>query len=136
MTSSPLVPTASIELSGKTYKLRLDLNALSDFEVMTGKSVLRGGLTDLTNLELADVRGLLWAMMVQEDESLTIRDVGRLISINNIATLTETIATLIQGTMPEADGEAEEGSDPLAPTSSAPQSGGLDTGPQQSSTSE
>jgi predicted MarR family transcription regulator len=136
MTSEHLVPTASIELAGKTYTLRLDINALSDFEVMTGKSVLRGGLSDIANLELADVRALLWSMMYQDDETLTVRDVGRMISINNIAPLTETIATLIRDTMPEANEEATEDSDPLAQTSLLPESGGLDIGLQQSSTSE
>jgi hypothetical protein len=75
-------------------------------------------------------------MMVQEDESLTIRDVGRMISINNISTLTDVIAALITDAMPETEGEPEAGDNPLAVPSSAPESGGLDTGQQQSSTSE
>ncbi len=138
--TSPLVPTGSVTLSGKEYTLRLDLNALSDFETMTGKSVLRGGLQDIANLELSDVRALLWAMMVQDNESLTMRDVGRLISLDDIAPLSETIQTMIINAMPDAaaalevDGQAEES--PLTETSPSPvANGGLGSTPPPESTS-
>lgn len=131
--TSPLVPQAKITIEGKEYKMRLDLNALSDFENMTGKSIMRGGLTDIANLDLSDVRGLLWACMVQEDESLTIREVGRMIHIGNITELTETIAKLVQGTMPEPQEEADDES-PLKEPSSALGNGGLDSTPPGATT--
>lgn len=134
--TSPLVPQASITLEGKEYHMRLDLNALSDFESMTGKSIMRGGLTDISNLELSDARALLWACMVQEDESLTIRQVGRLISVNNLAELVETIQSLVSGAMPEAPEEGQQDASPLTETGSVPQGGGLDSTPPESRTSD
>jgi hypothetical protein len=134
--TSPLVPQATLMLDGKEYTLRMDLNALSDFESMTGKSIMRGGLTDINNLELSDARGLLWACMVQDDESLTIRQVGRMIHMGNLGEITEVIQKLVAGAMPDAQEEAE-GSDPLPTTSPSPQtSGGFDSGPQPDKTSE
>jgi hypothetical protein len=134
--TSPLVPQATLMLDGKEYTLRMDLNALSDFESMTGKSIMRGGLTDINNLELSDARGLLWACMVQDDESLTIRQVGRMIHMGNLGEITEVIQKLVAGAMPDTQEEAE-GSDPLPATSpSAQESGGPDSGQAQSKTSE
>jgi hypothetical protein len=136
--ASNLVPSEKVMLGGKEYTLRLDLNALSDFEVMTGKSILRGGLSNIADLDIADVRGLLWAMLVQDDESLSVRDVGRMIGINDVSKLTTVIGELITKVMPEVvpGEESEDDADPLAQSSSAPQSGGLDTGLPQSTTSE
>lgn len=134
--TSPLVPQRTMKFEGKEYTLRLDLNALSDFESMSGKSIMRGGLTDISQLELSDVRSLLWACLVQEDETLTMRDVGRMIHIGNLVEVTGVLRDLVTGAMPAAvEGEADES--PLTPTSpSAIANGGLDTGPQQSPTSE
>lgn len=126
-----------MDLDGVQRKLRMDLNALTDFESMTGKSIMRGGLSDIANLEMNDVRALLWACLVQEDESITIRDVGRWIHIGNIGDLTETLASLVHGAMPEApvEGEAEES--PLTPTSpSVTPSGGLDSTQAEPKTSD
>lgn len=136
--TSPLVPTGEMEIGGKVRTLRLDLNALTDFESMSGKSIMRGGLTDITKLEMSDVRALLWACLVQDDESLSIRDVGKWITLTNIAELTETFANLIMGAMPEkpADGEVpEEG--PLPQTSpSVIANGGSDSTLQEPKTSD
>lgn len=135
--TSPLVPTAKLNLDGKDRALRMDLNALTDFESMTGKSIMRGGLTDIANLEMNDVRALLWACLVQEDESITIRDVGRWIHIGNIGELTETLAVLVSGSMPEPSKEDADDTSPLTTTSpSAPPTGGLDSTPPPASTSE
>lgn len=134
--TSPLVPMATINLDGVDRKMRMDLNALSDFESMTGKSILRGGLTDIANLELTDIRALLWACLVQEDESITIREVGRWIHIGNITIVTSAIEELVAGALPEAAEEGESEAGPLTGSSSAPDSGGLSSMPSEPKTSD
>ena len=125
-----LVPTAKITLD-KERTLRMDLNALSDFESMTGKSIMRGGL-DFENLGIADVRALLWACLVQEDESLTVRDVGAMLHVGNLETVTTAITQLVTKAMPER----EEGSSTPVPLSeTAPASTGKASGPPPATTS-
>lgn len=122
--TSPLVPTATITFD-KERTLRMDLNALSDFETMSGKSIMRGGLEDLSNLDLADIRTLLWACLVQEDETLSQRDVGKMIHVGNLQEVTTAITTLVKNAMPEP----EEGSEPAPLSETSPSSAASNGGP-------
>lgn len=129
--TTPLVPTATIILD-KERTMRMDLNALSDFESMTGKSFMSGAL-DLENLALSDIRALLWACLVQDDESLTLRDVGGMLHIGNLEPVTRAITDLVAGAMPEP----EEGSTdaPLSETGPSA-STGAPSGRRRSTTSD
>jgi hypothetical protein len=131
--TSPLVPTATITLD-KERTLRMDLNALSDFESMTGKSFMSGGL-DFENLALADIRALLWACLVQDDESLTLRDVGAMLHVGNLEPVTSAITKLVTDAMPEPEEGSEPAPLPETSPSSAGSNGGPDTAPRRPRTS-
>lgn len=130
MTNS-LVPTVTITLD-RERTMRMDMNAFADFEAVTHKSFMNGSL-DLANLTSDDMRALIWACLVQDDESLTQRDVGKMLHMGNLAAATNLIAELFTKAMPEP----EEGSGDL-PLSVTPPSDstGAPSGRRRSTTSD
>lgn len=142
---SPLVPTAMIMLD-KERTLRMDLNTFSDFEMMTGKSIMRGGLEQCPEdcvqehehkaLSSSDIRALLWACLVQDDERLSVREVGSMLHPGNLTIIKDALTALTANAMPEP----EEGSspDPLAAKAkrSATARGGTSSGPRPDTTSD
>jgi len=110
-----LVPTATIELD-KQRTMRMDLNALSDYERVTGKSIMSGGFA-LDKLAVSDVRALLWAALVQDDESLTERQVGAMLHTGNLTEVTAAITSLMRASLPESEEGGDESPLPEEATS-------------------
>lgn len=102
--SDPLVPTTTITLD-RERTLRMDLNALADFERVSGKSVMRGGFA-IETMAIADIRDLLWACLVQEDESLSARQVGAMLHPGNLSKISDALAALFGNVMPEQEGDS------------------------------
>lgn len=96
-----LVPTVKITLDSERT-LRLDLNAFCDFEAKTGKNLMHG--IDPTQMMISDLRALLWACLVQEDVTLKLEEVGKMVGIENAAEITAALFSLFKRSMPEADG--------------------------------
>jgi hypothetical protein len=66
----------------KERHLKLDLNAMVKFEEVTGKSLFnQNALSELSSI---DMRALLWAGLAHEDPTLTLTDVGALITLENM----------------------------------------------------
>ncbi len=65
-------------LGDKERTLRLDFNALSKAEEVTGKNFVE--VLTWQELNAREVRALAWACLVHEDPALTIEDVGRLLT--------------------------------------------------------
>lgn len=82
-----LFQTAGLE--SKNRSLRFDLNAMADFESITGM-----GLAQLmqTNAVFAATRALLWAGLKHQDRGLTIQVAGSLIQdyMNKVSEIDET----------------------------------------------
>lgn len=78
---NPTAPTFEIELDRKRYLL-FDWNSACAVESITKKNMLVKGNWDaiFRNMNVTNLRLLLWAGLVWEDPDLTIGDVGRLIS--------------------------------------------------------
>lgn len=81
-----------VDIGGKERKFRFDLNALADFQEATGIS-----LDDFGNLEKhfnKNIRTMiifLWAGLVQYDEELTVKDVGRMMDFSDVKNLAEKV---------------------------------------------
>lgn len=75
-------PTATVMLD-RERTMRMDPKAMRDFEAMTGKG-LPESPADWGALSWGELRILIWACLVQEDESLTVRDVGALMSHHHL----------------------------------------------------
>jgi len=62
-------------------RLKLDLNALEEFEKVSGKS-----LSDLGDgVDTVTMKYLIWATLLHEDPDLTPHDVGAMIHIGNLS---------------------------------------------------
>ena len=100
-----------IELD-KTRHLLLDLNAMVSFQDETGYNLLDDKDTKklMTAAGPKEVRALLWACLIHEDETLTLKQVGSWLHTGNMAEVTEKLTTAWTAAMPKG-GEKE--TDPL-----------------------
>jgi len=92
----------------KERHLLMNLNAMVSFEEATGKSLFQG--IDPKGMTAKDFRALLWACLLHEDESLELKDVGKMIHAGNMGELSEKIAQAWEIASPEGKGDK----DPLA----------------------
>jgi hypothetical protein len=76
----------------KPRQMIFDLNAMAAFEESTGKSAFDIG----KSVTATNIRALLWATLMHEDDTLTIKDVGKMIHPGNMQEISEKITKLIQ----------------------------------------
>ncbi len=74
-------PTVTITLDRERV-LCYDLNAMCEFERVTGRDVFVDGAYSSTSA--ADMRVMLWACLLKDDPAITLEQVGALISIDNM----------------------------------------------------
>lgn len=86
--------------------LRLDLNAMSTFEDITGKSLFTIG-EQLQ--EARNVRALLYAALKSAGEDITIEQVGENIGMHNFSLVSETISKLMTASYGKPSDDSEEG---------------------------
>jgi len=86
----------------------LDLNAMVEFEDATGKSLLSAA--SLSKMGMKEIRALLWACLIHEDEKLTIKQVGALVHASNLEEISASIEQAFSSAMPE---KTEDTGDPL-----------------------
>lgn len=101
-------PDIIIELD-KPRKLRLDLNAMCQFEQATGKSLFNSGV----GTSATDMRALLWACLLGDDPTLTLEQVGAMISVDNMADVSSKLSEAVQVAVPKAKRKSDR---PLPPT--------------------
>lgn len=94
-----MVPSVKIQLD-KERTLILDMTAMQDFEQEIGKSIFH---INLEEFAVKDLVAIVWACLLHEDESLTPRQVGRMIYPGNIPEISEKINDLMTKSMPEPD---------------------------------
>jgi hypothetical protein len=64
----------------KKRNLFLDMNAMAEFEEVTGTSFFELG----ENFTAKKMRALLWACLIDDDPNLTLKDVGKMINASNM----------------------------------------------------
>jgi hypothetical protein len=84
--------------------MRLDLNAMAEFEELTGHSLFNVGdkLQEAKNL-----RALLYASLKSGGEQITLQEVGELISLDNFSIIQDSLSQL----MNVSYGKSDESSD-------------------------
>ncbi len=92
-----LVPLVEIDLD-KPRHLRLDLNAMCEFERVSGKSIAEIGNS------LRDIRIMLWAALIHEDADLTEEGVGALIHAGNLPLVNAALSQAFAVAVPEPTG--------------------------------
>ena len=95
-------PAVPIELDKKRHLL-LDLNAMVAFEEETGKNLFDDKVSKAfsTSFSPKDLRALLWACLLHDDENLTIRQVGSWIHTGNMGDIAGKLATAWSEAMPK-----------------------------------
>ena len=74
---------------GRNYTMRLDMNALADFEGATGKNALEVLSSDKVGVQ--DMRALMHAGLQAHHEGLTLREAGEILQ-SNMGALGEAVA--------------------------------------------
>lgn len=73
------IQSIPIELGGKTRNLRLDFNALVLLEDELGIPIADIGKLMSGAVHLKTLRAIMWAALVHEDKTLTVKGVGAMI---------------------------------------------------------
>jgi len=97
-------PQVTIVLD-KERHLPMNFTTLIDYEAITGKNMLKHEA--VADMSATDLCVLLWAALKQEDEELTLKDVGKLLDFRDMAYIAERIAEAMEEARPEGEGQSE-----------------------------
>jgi hypothetical protein len=104
MATKPLKPNQI--MLDKVRTLAFDFNVFAQVEQITGKNLL--ALDAWQHFSATDIRAILFSSLSQEDSTLTIEDVGRLVTVKNVSMVTNRLFKLFEtgdvSPLPEASG--------------------------------
>lgn len=111
----PVEPVFELRsLDGTPRKARMDFNVLAEFEEETGRKVVtEGGMKDVSARE---ARALIFLMLKQEDEDITIEEVGRMLHVGNFSAIGEEIQSIFSQAMPEEGEGGDDSGNPQNPS--------------------
>lgn len=97
----------SFEAEGRTYRLVGDMNALADFEASFNVNVMTLMEGNMADLSVTHLRGLFWAMLLEHQPQITLRDAGKLLKYGMTS-----LEAAIRMAFPDAPtGAADSGAD-------------------------
>ena len=99
----PGLPDVSLILGGVKRHLCFDFNGIVLAEQATGINLLKASWGEPS---AANLRGLLWASLIKEDPTLTVEQVGELITMRNIVGIWEAVRLAWFGSVQQADESA------------------------------
>lgn len=85
----------------KERNLVFDLNAFAELEDVYGD--IEDALEAIGRGSIKAVRAVLYSGLVHEDESLTVKAVGKLVTIKNLKDVSEALTEAIQQAMPSGN---------------------------------
>jgi hypothetical protein len=97
--------TVSITLD-KPRTLRYDLNAFAELEEIYGS--MDQAFAAMQSGSMKAARTLLWAGLLHEDENLTPRQVGALVTLDNMEPVMDAISDALLEAMPSGDASDSE----------------------------
>ena len=83
----------------KPRHIRFDLNALVEIEEAYGS--MDNAFAAMKSGSMKAVRTMLWAGLIHEDEELTLRDAGRMVTPLNVNDLSDALSEALSGSLPE-----------------------------------
>lgn len=106
MSSKKVNPEVPIVLD-KERHLLFDLNAMVAFEDVTGKNLFKRGISAALakNMSPTDLRTLLWACLIHEDETLTLKQVGGWVHFGNMLAIAAKVSEAFSVALPEGSSE-------------------------------
>ncbi len=87
-------------------ELRLDMNAMAEFEELTGRSIF---LLQEKLAEARNMRAILFCAMRSAGEDITLEQVGGLIDFNNLKYVMDTVQKLMTDSFGESEESGEKG---------------------------
>lgn len=96
-----------INLEGIEYEICLDLNAFAELEEIYGD--VTEALDGLEKGSFKAIRAILFAILKNQNEELTLVKVGKMINMSNIVEITNKLTETAENSLPELDeGETAE----------------------------
>lgn len=102
----PTLPDVTLILGGVERHLCFDFNSIALVEQHTGINLLKASLSDINATNL---RALLWASLLKENENLSIEEVGSWITMRNANTVYTALITAWFGSASDPDADVNEG---------------------------
>lgn len=96
-------PVVKITLD-KERTLKLDLNAMVAFEEAAGKKFVDASF-DKGKMSPKDLRAILWACLIHEDDALTVKQVGSWVTASNLIEVTLKLNKAFEVALPKSEGE-------------------------------
>jgi len=102
--TSKVRPEVTIMLD-KERHLKLDLNAMVAFQEETGKNLFSQKSIELlaNDMNPKDLRAMLWACLLHEDEKLTLKQVGSLLEVGNLQQVMEKLTEAWTAAIPTGE---------------------------------
>lgn len=98
-----IIKPLPVKLDDKDRTLLFDFNSLVCLEEIYGS--IEQAMEELTAAKAKAIRDFIWAGLLHEDEELTPKEVGRMMTIHNMNYLVGVIADGLGLSMPKAEGK-------------------------------
>ncbi|SHF33322.1 tail assembly chaperone [Caloramator proteoclasticus] len=92
-----------IKLQDKEYELKFDMNTFCELEEVYGD--INKAFEDLQNKKFKAIRALIYAAVKAEDENITLKEVGKMITLDELENLSLAINKALNMAMPEVTDE-------------------------------
>ena len=91
------------KLNNNEYELKFDMNTFCELEEVYGD--INQAFEDLQNRKIKAIRALIYSAIKAEDESVTLKEVGKMLTLNDMERLGTAINEALSLAMPEVTGE-------------------------------
>lgn len=88
-----------IKLNNNEYELKFDMNTFCELEEVYGD--INQAFEDLQNRKIKAIRALIYSAIKAEDESVTLKEVGKMLTLNDMERLGAAINEALVIAMPE-----------------------------------
>lgn len=95
-----------IKLQDKEYELKFNMNTFCELEEVYGD--INKAFEDLQNKKFKAIRALIYAAIKAEDENITLREVGKMITLDELEGLSLAINKALNIAMPEVEEDMGE----------------------------
>ena len=89
------------KINDNEYELKFDMNTFCELEEVYGD--INQAFEDLQNRKIKAIRALIYSAIKAEDESVTLKEVGRMLTLKDMERLGTAINEALVIAMPEAE---------------------------------
>jgi hypothetical protein len=105
-TADPTLHFTEVKLSGKTYKLIYDFDAVAKAEALTGLPLLVG--VDWSKINAQRIRAMLYASVLVAHPEIKLSDITKLITVRNLPRIERALVDAWVSSTPDPDEEINE----------------------------